>query len=151
MTKKGLSKYKTEQESRILSSALVRVFRFISVFVWFCTTVFGIQLWIGNTECQVHILGQWEDQTTHIKFIRCKINLSISSYFEPFGAGFWCLSETHRCTWVWLIDSVLVELPTRWSEFLTALRRIFRQNHQHQDWKTLINQPYFHLFTMWAV
>ena len=66
---------------------------------------------IGNTECQVHILGQWEDQTTHIKFIRCKINLNISSYSEPCDNGFWCVSETHRCTWVCLVDSVPVELP----------------------------------------
>ena len=68
--KKGLSKYKTEQGFRVFSSSFECLSSSSQVqcrFCLICTTIFGIELFIGNTECQVHILGQWEDQNHSYK------------------------------------------------------------------------------------
>ena len=62
---------------------------------------------ILNMERQVHILDQWE--TTHIKFMRYKINLNISFFLEPWGERFRYESAS-VCTSVWSVDQTATVL-----------------------------------------
>ena len=82
---------------------------------------------ILNMERQVHILDQWE--TTHIKFMRYKINLNISFYLEPWGECFWYESAS-VCTSVWSVDqtaTVLMKSCLKYIQFLPLNAEFFNE------------------------